>query len=167
MSGAGRQEEDRNASATIAATATSERCRNVRLNMKGAPICQSLRSTASRSFRNAPAANLNNAMFYMNDHSVRKGGPVTTGIRGQFLPHGASSCDLFCEVYSDSSGRRCSPVAPLILLLMIAKLQAVELHPPRLLLRPLQLSDAEQTQLLFPHWEIVKHLNTIVPWPYP
>ena len=44
---------------------------------------------------------------------------------------------------------------------------AVELHTPRLLLRPLQLSDAEQTQLLLPHWEIVKHLNAIVPWPYP
>jgi ribosomal-protein-alanine N-acetyltransferase len=44
---------------------------------------------------------------------------------------------------------------------------AVELHTPRLLLRPLQLSDAQQTQLLFPHWEIVKHLNPNVPWPYP
>ena len=44
---------------------------------------------------------------------------------------------------------------------------AVELHTPRLLLRPLQLSDAPQTQLLFPHWEIVKYLNAIAPWPYP
>jgi ribosomal-protein-alanine N-acetyltransferase len=50
---------------------------------------------------------------------------------------------------------------------MSTSIRAVELHTPRLLLRPLQLSDAEQTQLLFPHWEIVKHLNPNVPWPYP
>jgi ribosomal-protein-alanine N-acetyltransferase len=43
----------------------------------------------------------------------------------------------------------------------------VELHTKRLLLRPLQLSDAEQTQRLFPQWEIVKFLNSKVPWPYP
>jgi RimJ/RimL family protein N-acetyltransferase len=36
-----------------------------------------------------------------------------------------------------------------------------------LLLRPLELTDAEQAQILFPHWEIVKHLNAVVPWPYP
>jgi RimJ/RimL family protein N-acetyltransferase len=36
-----------------------------------------------------------------------------------------------------------------------------------LLLRPLELADAEQAQILFPHWEIVKHLNAVVPWPYP
>ena len=41
------------------------------------------------------------------------------------------------------------------------------LETPRLLLRPLELADADQTQLLFPHWEIVKHLNDTVPWPYP
>jgi RimJ/RimL family protein N-acetyltransferase len=50
---------------------------------------------------------------------------------------------------------------------MLTSIRAVELHTPRLLLRPLQLSDAPQTQLLFPHWEIVKHLNAIVPWPFP
>jgi RimJ/RimL family protein N-acetyltransferase len=38
---------------------------------------------------------------------------------------------------------------------------------PRLLLKPLQLSDASQIQILFPRWEIVKYLNTKVPWPYP
>ena len=43
----------------------------------------------------------------------------------------------------------------------------VEFHTKRLLLRPLQLSDAEHTQRLFPQWEIVKFLNTKVPWPYP
>jgi RimJ/RimL family protein N-acetyltransferase len=37
----------------------------------------------------------------------------------------------------------------------------------RLLLPPLELADAEQTQILFPHWEIVRYLNSIVPWPYP
>jgi len=41
------------------------------------------------------------------------------------------------------------------------------LETPRLELRPLDLADAEQTQRLFPHWEIVKYLATRVPWPYP
>jgi ribosomal-protein-alanine N-acetyltransferase len=42
-----------------------------------------------------------------------------------------------------------------------------ELQTERLFLRPLQLEDAEQTQRLFPQWEIVKFLNAKVPWPYP
>lgn len=37
----------------------------------------------------------------------------------------------------------------------------------RLVLQPLQLSDAEQVQQLFPRWEIVRYLNAIVPWPFP
>ena len=37
----------------------------------------------------------------------------------------------------------------------------------RLLLRPLELTDADQIQALFPRWEIVRHLQSIVPWPYP
>jgi [ribosomal protein S5]-alanine N-acetyltransferase len=41
------------------------------------------------------------------------------------------------------------------------------LETRRLLLRPLQLTDAAQTQLLFPHWEIVKFLTRQIPWPYP
>lgn len=41
------------------------------------------------------------------------------------------------------------------------------LETRRLLLRPLMLEDAARTQELFPHWEIVKYLNSIVPWPYP
>jgi RimJ/RimL family protein N-acetyltransferase len=41
------------------------------------------------------------------------------------------------------------------------------LETPRLLLRPLELADADQVQILFPHWEIVKYLNAVVPWPYP
>jgi ribosomal-protein-alanine N-acetyltransferase len=42
-----------------------------------------------------------------------------------------------------------------------------ELETQRLVLRPLALADADQMQQLFPHWEIVKHLNAVVPWPYP
>ena len=42
-----------------------------------------------------------------------------------------------------------------------------ELQTNRLILRPLQLADAEQTQRLFPRWEIVKLLTAKVPWPYP
>jgi ribosomal-protein-alanine N-acetyltransferase len=41
------------------------------------------------------------------------------------------------------------------------------LETSRLLLRPLELADAEQVQILYPHWEIVRHLDRIVPWPYP
>jgi RimJ/RimL family protein N-acetyltransferase len=41
------------------------------------------------------------------------------------------------------------------------------LETERLILRPLELSDAEQTQQLFPRWEIVRYLNAFVPWPYP
>jgi RimJ/RimL family protein N-acetyltransferase len=41
------------------------------------------------------------------------------------------------------------------------------LETDRLLLRSLQLEDAKQTQLLFPQWEVVQHLNARVPWPYP
>jgi [ribosomal protein S5]-alanine N-acetyltransferase len=41
------------------------------------------------------------------------------------------------------------------------------LQTRRLLLRPLGLADAAQTQVLFPHWEIVRYLATSVPWPYP
>ena len=37
----------------------------------------------------------------------------------------------------------------------------------RLILRPMELADATQIQELFPHWEIVRFLQNIVPWPYP
>lgn len=37
----------------------------------------------------------------------------------------------------------------------------------RLILRPLELADAEQIQILFPHWEIVRYFANQVPWPYP
>jgi hypothetical protein len=50
-----------------------------------------LQSAASRYLRDVPAGNFDNAMFYMNDHSVRKWEAVTTGILGQFLLRGVSS----------------------------------------------------------------------------
>jgi ribosomal-protein-alanine N-acetyltransferase len=37
----------------------------------------------------------------------------------------------------------------------------------RLILRPLTLADADQIQAIFPHWQIVRHLMNVVPWPYP
>jgi len=37
----------------------------------------------------------------------------------------------------------------------------------RLILKPLELGDAEQIQQLFPRWEIVRYLASRVPWPYP
>jgi [ribosomal protein S5]-alanine N-acetyltransferase len=42
-----------------------------------------------------------------------------------------------------------------------------QLETLRLILRPLELADAEQVQVLFPQWEIVRYLNHRVPWPYP
>jgi ribosomal-protein-alanine N-acetyltransferase len=41
------------------------------------------------------------------------------------------------------------------------------LETARLLLRPMELDDVPQIQAIFPQWEIVKHLNNKVPWPYP
>jgi [ribosomal protein S5]-alanine N-acetyltransferase len=42
-----------------------------------------------------------------------------------------------------------------------------QLQTSRLFLRSLELADAQQAQLLFPHWEIVRYLSNAVPWPYP
>jgi RimJ/RimL family protein N-acetyltransferase len=41
------------------------------------------------------------------------------------------------------------------------------LTTPRLILRPLELADADAIQAVFPQWEIVKFLTAKVPWPYP
>ena len=41
------------------------------------------------------------------------------------------------------------------------------LETARLILRPLEIADADQIQRIFPHWEVVKYLNDRVPWPYP
>jgi len=37
----------------------------------------------------------------------------------------------------------------------------------RLVLKPLELADADAIQQLFPHWEVVQYLANRVPWPYP
>src|SRR5215510_14036515 len=42
-----------------------------------------------------------------------------------------------------------------------------ELQTSRLVLRPLELGDAAQVQILFPNWEVVQYLASRVPWPYP
>jgi [ribosomal protein S5]-alanine N-acetyltransferase len=41
------------------------------------------------------------------------------------------------------------------------------LTTPRLILRPLELADADAIQNIFPQWEIVRFLASHVPWPYP
>jgi len=41
------------------------------------------------------------------------------------------------------------------------------LETRRLILRPLVIEDAAATQRLFPHWEIVRYMASVVPWPYP
>ena len=41
------------------------------------------------------------------------------------------------------------------------------LYTERLVLTPLQLGDAAEIQELFPHWEVVRYLESRVPWPYP
>ena len=41
------------------------------------------------------------------------------------------------------------------------------LTTPRLILRPVELADAEAVQAVFPQWDIVQFLTTKVPWPYP
>jgi len=41
------------------------------------------------------------------------------------------------------------------------------LETPRLLLLPSSLADADQIQRIFPQWEIVQYLGSVVPWPYP
>lgn len=41
------------------------------------------------------------------------------------------------------------------------------LYTSRLILTHLQLADATAIQELFPHWEVVRYLDSRVPWPYP
>ena len=41
------------------------------------------------------------------------------------------------------------------------------LETPRLILRPLALSDAPAVQKHFNNWNIIQHLNAGIPWPYP
>lgn len=41
------------------------------------------------------------------------------------------------------------------------------LYTERLILRALELADAEAVQKQFAHWQVVRYLNAAVPWPYP
>ncbi|KAF1030895.1 MAG: hypothetical protein GAK37_01058 [Pseudomonas sp.] len=41
------------------------------------------------------------------------------------------------------------------------------LYTERLILQPLALDDAKGIQQQFAHWEVVRYLNALVPWPYP
>jgi ribosomal-protein-alanine N-acetyltransferase len=43
----------------------------------------------------------------------------------------------------------------------------MNLETARLILKPLSLDDAPRIQEIFPRWEIVKYLGSVVPWPYP
>jgi hypothetical protein len=88
--------------------------------MDGAP----LQSAASRYLRNAPAANFSNAMFYMNDHSVRKWEAVTTGILGQFLRRGVSSMRLV--LWGLLGLVVCLPLAFVLLIVTAAKYPAMD-----------------------------------------
>lgn len=45
--------------------------------------------------------------------------------------------------------------------------RAAEMRTARLVLRPLRLEDAVQTQPLFAQWEVVRYLNGTIPWPFP
>jgi RimJ/RimL family protein N-acetyltransferase len=47
------------------------------------------------------------------------------------------------------------------------KLNTPTLETARLILRPPRMADAPAVQKRFGRWEIVKHLNAVVPWPYP
>lgn len=44
---------------------------------------------------------------------------------------------------------------------------ALPLETPRLILHPLTIADAPPIQRRFPHWEIVRYLSIVIPWPYP
>lgn len=50
---------------------------------------------------------------------------------------------------------------------MAAPVPTPTIETPRLLLRPLELADAAAIQQVFPRWEIVRYLASVVPWPYP
>jgi hypothetical protein len=41
------------------------------------------------------------------------------------------------------------------------------LESRRLTLRPLDVSDSDAVQRVFPRWEIVQFMSRMIPWPYP
>jgi [ribosomal protein S5]-alanine N-acetyltransferase len=53
------------------------------------------------------------------------------------------------------------------LLTLTRRFMIAALETNRLVLQPLQLADARQSQLLMPQWEIVKFMGARIPWPYP
>jgi ribosomal-protein-alanine N-acetyltransferase len=69
-------------------------------------------------------------------------------------------------IVRQSGGAECARLGPLHLRYHF-EIVVPHLQTSRLLLRPLELADAPQVQLLFPHWEIVRYLSKTVPWPYP
>lgn len=46
-------------------------------------------------------------------------------------------------------------------------MESPTLHTARLVLAPLLLVDAPVIQQLFPQWDVVRYLDSHVPWPYP
>jgi hypothetical protein len=46
-------------------------------------------------------------------------------------------------------------------------MQTPLLETKRLMLRPLARSDAPAIQRHFDNWNTIRHLSTVVPWPYP
>ena len=50
---------------------------------------------------------------------------------------------------------------------MMAVMDTPVLQTPRLILRPLALTDAPAIQRHFNNWNIIRHLASVVPWPYP
>jgi RimJ/RimL family protein N-acetyltransferase len=43
----------------------------------------------------------------------------------------------------------------------------VPLETRRLVLLPLSLDDAPRIQQIFPQWEVVRYMASVIPWPYP
>jgi RimJ/RimL family protein N-acetyltransferase len=50
---------------------------------------------------------------------------------------------------------------------MKARCTVPVLETARLVLRPLELADANEVQRLFPYWEVVRYLANQVSWPFP
>ena len=83
-----------------------------------------LQSAVPRYLRDVPAGNFDNAMFYMNDHSVRKWEAVTTGILGQFLRRGVPS--MRPVLWGLLGLVVCLPLAFVLLIITAAKYPAMD-----------------------------------------
>lgn len=69
------------------------------------------------------------------------------------------------SAFSNMDTRFGKPYSPLQQVYELAAIPTLE--TPRLLLRPLERAAADQMQVHFPQWEILRYLKAIVPWPYP